>query len=90
MEHELLVLMASAMSREQIIERMAHAIEENKEAALLNDKDAIEKANVALIISCHLFVLHNVTDGKIEKGFDTIKKIKEIRKREELFNPNQS
>ena len=71
------------MSPEQIIERMQSSLDEYKEAQLLNNEEKLEEAKKGLIVSCHLCVLHHVTekDGPME----TIEKMKAFEMRSNLF-----
>jgi hypothetical protein len=81
---EMLVLMASLMSAEQIVERMQSALDEYKEAQLLNNKEKIEDAKKGLLVSCHLCILHHVTE-KDGGPMEVIERMKEFEMRSNLF-----
>jgi|APGre2960657404_1045060.scaffolds.fasta_scaffold15817_2 hypothetical protein len=83
---EMLIIMASLMSKEQIIEKLQESIDELKEAQLLcNDKE-IETKTHNLVISCHLLTMHVVSDDKgLEGALKTIKDMNEIEKNNNFF-----
>jgi hypothetical protein len=80
---EMLVLMASLMSTEQIIERLHSALDEYKEAQLLSNKEKIKDSQNSLLVACHLCILNHVTEK--EGPIELIEKLKEFEMRDKLF-----
>ena len=72
------------MSTEQIIERLQSALDEYKEAQLLNNEEKIEDAEKNLLVSCHLCILNHVTE-KEGGPMELIEKLKEFEMRDKLF-----
>jgi hypothetical protein len=86
MEHELMVLLASAMEKDQIIDRIEQAISNYREAKLLADEKQIEIEAHHIALACNLFMMNIVTDGNINGAMDVIKKVKTMRDREKIFD----
>ena len=72
------------MSAEQIIERMQSSLDEYKEAQLLNDKEKLEDAKKGLMVSCHLCILHHVSE-KDGGPMEVIERMKAFEMRSNLF-----
>lgn len=86
MEHELLVILASTMTKDQVIERLEQALSEYKEAELIGNEEEIEAKNHHLLLSCHLFILHTITGGDMSKAMSTIKQMDKMRQRDKIFS----
>jgi len=86
MEHELLVLLASTMTKDQIIDRIEEAISEYKQAELIGDEKEIHIKAHHLAMSCNLFLMNMVTDGDMKKAMGTIQKIHKMRDRDKIFD----
>lgn len=90
MEHELMVMLASAMSKEQIIERIEESIAEYKEAQLLGNEEDIYLKSHFVGLSCSLFLMNMTTDGSTDGALKVINKISQMRKRDDLFNVDKN
>lgn len=86
MEHELLVLLASTMTKDQIIDRIEEEISNYKEAKLIGDEQDIELKAHHLAMACNLFIMNMVTDGDVKKAMGTIQKIHKMRDRDKIFD----
>ena len=81
---EMLVLMATSLPTERVIEIMEEAIADYKESALLQ-KD-MEDAKHNMIVKTHLLTLHFMNLGKgVNGAIETIKKMEELEKANNLF-----
>ena len=81
---EMLVFMATSLPTDKIIEMMEEALAEYKEAALLQ-KD-MEHAKHNVIVKTHLVTLHFMNlDKGIDGAIETIKKMEELEKANNLF-----
>lgn len=81
---EMLVLMATSLPTERVIEIMEEAIANYKEAALLQ-KD-MEDAKHNMIVKTHLLTLHFMNLGKgVDGAIETIKKMEDLEKANNLF-----
>jgi hypothetical protein len=69
---EIFVMLAKAMSQEQVINRLQDSIAEYKEADLLGKNTEKELANLKM--SCHLFILNGLEESstKIINDMDTV------------------
>ena len=81
---ELLVFLAKMMSKEQCFDRIHKAIEEYKEASLLNND--VERAEAEIIMSCHLLML-NLVEGK---ATDVIKQMEEVKRSVDFFKTEKN
>jgi hypothetical protein len=88
MEHEMLVMLASLMTKDQIIDKIEESISEYKEATLIGNEEEINIKAHHLAMSCNLFMMNMVTDGNMEGAMETIKKIMRLRDREKIFDVN--
>lgn len=88
MQQELLVLLASSMTKEQLIERLDESLNEYKEARLLGN-DESEKLNF-LAFNCTLLLANLMTKGDMKNAMSTIVDMQKIKDREKLFNPNSN
>jgi hypothetical protein len=86
MEHELLVMLASAMTKEQIIDKIEESINEYREAMLIGNEEQIELKSHHLAMSCNLFTMHMITDGNMEGAMKTIQKIGKMKDRDKIFD----
>jgi hypothetical protein len=86
MEHELLVLLASTMTKDQIIDRIEEEISNYKQSVLIGDKQDIEIKAHHLAMACNLFMMNLVTNGDMEKAMGTIQKIHKMRDRDKIFD----
>lgn len=81
---EMLVIMATSLSTEQVIELMEEAIAEYKEAVLLQ-KD-MEHAKHNMIVKTHLLTLHFMNLGRgMDGAIETIKKMEDLEKANNFF-----
>lgn len=81
---EMLVLMATSLPTERVIEIMEEAIANYKEAVLLQ-KD-LEDAKHNMIVKTHLLTLHFMNLGKgVDGAIETIKKMEDLEKANNLF-----
>ena len=82
---EALVMLASMMTTDECIERLQRAIEEYKEAELLNSENLM-KLKGELIMSAHLLTLHISNEEKgIDGAISTIERLKQIQKADQFF-----
>lgn len=88
---EMLVIMASLMSKQQIIERLQESIDELKEAELLCDAELIEQKTHHLLFTCHLMTMHVMTESKGPSGaLDIIKDMNELEKSRKFFKTEKN
>lgn len=86
---EMLVLMATSLPTEQVIELMEEALAEYKEAVLL-DKD-IEHAKHNVIVKTHLLTLHFMNLGKgMDGAIETLKKMEDLEKANNFFKTTKN
>lgn len=91
MSHELVVLLASTMSKQQIVDRMKESISEYEEAHLLNKTpDEIKIAEHGIMLSCHLYIMNDVTKGSIQGAVETLGEIKTMQQRNKIFDVKDS
>jgi hypothetical protein len=71
---ELFVMVAKAMSKEQVIEKIQDSIAEYHEAKLLNQNT--ENAEHSILFSCHLYIMNDLEKDAMEiiKEMDTVNK----------------
>lgn len=81
---EMLVLMATSLPTEKVIELMEEAIADYREAVLLQ-KD-LEHAKHDMIVKTHLLTLHFMNlDKGIDGAIETIKKMEDMEKANNFF-----
>lgn len=85
-----MVLLASTMTHEQIMERIEEAISEYRETMLLGKEEDIDLKKHHLALACSLFMMNVMTNGSMEGAVETIKKIKSNRETNEIFNLEKS
>lgn len=89
MQQELLVLLASSMTKEQLVDRLDESLNEYKEAQLLNSDDQNEKLNF-LAFNCTLLLANLMTKGDMKNAMSTIADMQKMQDREKLFKPNSN
>ena len=83
---EMLIIMASLMSREQVIERLQESIDELKEAELLCNAEEIKAKTHHLVMSCHLLTMNVISNEKGPNGaLEIIKDMNEVEKNNKFF-----
>lgn len=75
--HNLLIMMASILTEEQLIERLENAIKEHK---LLNS----ESTKTALHIACHLWELKGATQLEKDGALGLIKRLDGLSEAQQL------
>ena len=90
MNAEMLIMLASAMSTEQIVQKLEESISELKEAQLLGNEKEITKQKHLLGLSCHLYTMHIVTEGSMEKAMSTIGDMTKTRERLKIFETGEN
>ena len=83
---ELLIVIATAMSEEHIIEKIQEAIDEYSQALLISDDYKVEKAKTALNVACNLFLMRQQTNGDEKKMREFIKEMDNFERANNLFN----
>lgn len=81
----MLMLLASAMSKEEIIDRLTESCAQYNEAILINNKENIEHAEKELFVASNLFIMNYVTKGDIKNAINSIKQMDEIEKAHKFF-----
>lgn len=90
-QHQLLVMLASAMSKDQIIDRIEDEIAQYKEAVLLGkSEEELETQAHHLALACNLFLMNMVTDGSMEGAMKTINRMDQLKSRDNLFNVDKN
>ncbi len=80
---KMLLMLASAMSTENIIDKLEQAVEEYQHSPSEETKNG-----VAAI--CALFLAHLKTGGTMEGAMEAMKDFDKFDEREKLFNPNKN
>lgn len=80
---KLLLMLAGAMSRESIIEKLEDAIQEYK----VSPSDETKNGIAAI---CALFLAHLKTGGTMEGAIKAMDDFDRFDEREKLFNPNKN
>jgi len=81
---EMFVVLAKTMSEDKIIEKMEEAINQYKEAKLINQN--INKAIESIKIATHLFIMNSLDKDPIE----IIKEMDEVSKRVKFFDTEKN
>ena len=82
---ELIVLLAKAMTKEQIVDRMQQSIDQYKEAKLLGKED-LKKEEEDLLMSCHICILNNIDKDPME----IINEMEKVNKRVQFFESDKN
>ncbi len=80
---KLLVLLASSMSSDDIIDKLEQTVQEYRSSPSKETKD-----NIAAV--CALYLTHLKTGGTLEGAMNAIKDFEKFDRREKLFNPEQN
>lgn len=81
-----MVILASGMTKDQIVTRIEEAISDYKEAKLIGNVEDMDVKLHFLAMSCNLLLMNIVTDGDITKALGTIKKMQRMRDRDKIFS----
>lgn len=91
MEKELLVLTATALPREKLVEMIEESVSEFKEATLLGKTDEeLESIEQKLAVVCHMFTINLMTKGSIPEAVRHMKRMDEIDARDKLFQVKEN
>lgn len=83
---EMLIIMASMMSTEQVIEKLQESIDELKEAELLGNVEKIKEKIDHLVMSCHLLTMNVLSNEKgLNGALEIIKNLNEVEKNNMFF-----
>ena len=87
---EMLMLIAASMSKESIMERLYEAVDDYKEAKLLDNEEKIEQADKDLFVAINLYLMHFTTKGDIKQAMEHIKTMGEIEKAHNFFKTEKN
>lgn len=82
---EMLVLVATMATPEMLIERIKTSCESYETAALIGDEDQKKEKIGELMMGCHLLILNQQTEGKMENMEKLLTAMDKIEKRDKLF-----
>lgn len=88
MQNELLIMLATAMTKELLFEKIEEAIAEYKEAKLLGKN--LDEAEKSIGFACHLMIMNLITKGELSGSLDVINKIKEMKQRDDFFKMDKN
>lgn len=80
---ELMVLLASAVPQEKLIEDLQEAA---SEAKLFPTKENVDH----LLMQCQMFIINHATDGKLKNASEMIKEMDKFEKRNKLFQTDSN
>lgn len=87
-QHSALILMASVIKREGLIDMLKEAISEYEEAILLcKEQKEIDIHYEKFVFHCHLVLLNKVSNNSIEGAVDTMRRMDDIEKAKDFFKP---
>ena len=81
---EMMIMLATAMEPEEIVSKL----QEQSEKYLADPTD--EEAKKHLLFYCHIFTMHSVTKGKMNKAMELIDDMDKFEKRESIFKTSQN
>lgn len=81
---ELFIILAKAMTKDQVIQKLEDAIAEYKEAKLLNQN--IKEAEENLQLSTHLFIMNSLN----KEPLDIINEMNKVTERVKFFETDKN
>ena len=84
------MLLAATMSKESIIERLSESLEEYKEAQLLNNEEALDRAEKELFVSVNLYIMNFTTKGDIKTAMKHIREMDQMEKAQNFFKTEKN
>lgn len=87
---ELLIVIATAMSEERIIEKIQEAISEYSQALLSNDDQKVTDAKTAISIACNLFLIREQTNGDQTKMRTFMESMNSFDRANKLFKTTKN
>lgn len=82
---EMLVLVATMATPEMLIERIKTSCESYETAALIGDEEQKKEKIGELLMGCHLIILNQQTEGKVENMDKVLSAMNKLEQREKLF-----
>lgn len=87
-QHSAIILIASALEKETLIDMLKACISEYEESKLLcKDENEVKKAYEKVVFHCHLMLLNRVSNNSIDGAIKTMERMDDIKKAHEFFNP---
>ena len=88
-KHSAIVLMASVLPQENLVEMLENAIEEWKEAKLLGkSEEEIEDQFRRLGFNCHLILLNIISNNSVDGAVNTMEKMERLQRATKMFEPD--
>jgi hypothetical protein len=87
---ELFVLLATASDTETIVKGLTQACEKYNEAHLLGNEMGMQEAVQELKLHTHLFIMHNITDGKLTNAMDILDDMDKMTKAKKFFETEKN
>ena len=82
---EMLVLVATMATAEMLVDKMKEGCDSYQTAALIGDEEQKKEKIGELMMACHLFILNQQTEGKMENMSKVIDDMNKAEKRDKLF-----
>jgi len=87
---ELFVLLATAADTETIVKGITQACEKYNEAHLLGNDMGMKEAVEELKLHTHLFIMHSMTDGKLESAMDILDNMEKMSRAKKFFETEKN
>lgn len=86
-----IVLMASVLPQEKLIELLEESISEYKEASLLGkSEEDMQEEFTKIGFHCHLILLNLVSHNSVQGAVDTIERMEKISRATKMFEPDEN
>lgn len=87
-QHSALILIASALEKETLVNMLESEVATYKEAILLNkSEEEIDQAYDKMVFHCHMVLLNKISKNSIDGAIKTMKKMEEVERARDFFTP---
>lgn len=87
---EMLMLLAATISKEEVINKLEEALEQYKEAKLLNNEEKLKQADQELFVATNLFIMQFITKGDVKVAMKHIQEMDKMDRAKKFFDTPQN
>ena len=83
-------MLATAADTETIVKGLTQGCEHYNEAQLLGNEMGMKEAIEELKLHTHLFIMHSMTDGKLDMAMEVIEDMEKMSKAKKFFETEKN